>query len=57
MTLLIPAKVLLHVWSNDFYDMKLSTGKERRHMINVCKIPPAKEDFIQNSKHIFLLSE
>ena len=34
MTLLIPAKVLLHVWSYDFYDMTLSTGKQRRHMIN-----------------------
>ena len=33
MTLLIPAKVLLHVWSYDFYDMTLSTGKQRRHMI------------------------
>ena len=29
-----PAKVLLHVWSYDFYDMTLSTGKQRRHMIN-----------------------
>ena len=34
MTLHIPAKVLLHVWSYDFYDMTLSTGKQRRHMIN-----------------------
>ena len=34
MTLLIPAKVLLHVWSYDFYDMTLSTGKQRRHVIN-----------------------
>ena len=33
MTLLIPAKVLLHVWSYDFYDMTLTTGKQRRHMI------------------------
>ena len=33
MTLPIPAKVLLHVWSYDFYDMTLSTGKQRRHMI------------------------
>ena len=34
----IPAKVLLHVWSYDFYDMTLSTGKQRRHMIihNMC---------------------
>ena len=39
MTLRIPAKVLLHVWSYDFYDMTLSTGKQRRHMIihNICK--------------------
>ena len=35
MTLRIPAKVLLHVWSYDFYYMKLSTGKQRRHMINI----------------------
>ena len=36
MTLRIPAKVtvLLHVLSYDFYDMTLSTGKQRRHMIN-----------------------
>ena len=34
MTLRIPAKVLLHVWSYDFCDMTLSTGKQRRHMIN-----------------------
>ena len=34
MTLRILAKVLLHVWSYDFYDMTLSTGKQRRHMIN-----------------------
>ena len=33
MTLHIPAKVLLHVWSYDFYDMTLSTGKQQRHMI------------------------
>ena len=35
MTLCIPAKVLLHEWSYDFYDMTLSTGKQRRHMINI----------------------
>ena len=34
MTLRIPVKVLLHVCSYDFYDMTLSTGKQRRHMIN-----------------------
>ena len=33
MTLRIPAKVLLHVWSYGFYDMTLSTGKQRLHMI------------------------
>ena len=27
-------KVLIHVLSYDFYDMTLSTGKQRRHMIN-----------------------
>ena len=37
MTLRIPAKVLLHVWSYDFYDMTLSTGKQRRHMIKIVK--------------------
>ena len=37
MTLRIPAKVLIHVWSYDFYDMTLSTGKQRRHMINMFK--------------------
>ena len=35
MTLRIPAKVLIHVWSYDFYDMTLSTGKQRRHMIMI----------------------
>ena len=35
MTLRIPTKVLIHVWSYDFYDMTLSTGKQRRHMINL----------------------
>ena len=34
MTLRIHAKVLLHVWSYDFYDMTLSTEQQRRHMIN-----------------------
>ena len=33
MTIRIPANVLIHVWSYDFYDMMLSTGKQRRHMI------------------------
>ena len=33
MTSRIPVKVLIHVWSYDFYDMTLSTGKQRRHMI------------------------
>ena len=33
MTLSIPAKVLIHVWSYDFYDMTLSTGKQRSHKI------------------------
>ena len=44
MTLRIPAKVLLHVWSYDFYDMTLSTGKQRRHMIKkIIKIQPVHE--------------
>ena len=29
MTLRIPAKVLLHVWSYDFYDMTLSTSYDK----------------------------
>ena len=29
----IPAKVLIHKWLYDFYDMMLSTGKQQRHMI------------------------
>ena len=37
MTLRIPAKELLHMWSYDFYDMTLSTGKQRRHMIKIIK--------------------
>ena len=32
MTLRIRTKVLLHVWSYDFYDTTLSTEKQRRHM-------------------------
>ena len=38
MTLLIPAKVLLHVWSYDFYNMTLSTGKQRCDMINILSL-------------------
>ena len=38
MRLRILAKVLIHVWSYDFYDMTLSTGKQRRHMINECHV-------------------
>ena len=46
MTLRIPAKVLLHVWSYDFYDMTLSTGKQRRHMI--------KDEYMIKILHFFL---
>ena len=35
MALRVRVKVLLHVWSHDFYDMTLSTELQRRHMINV----------------------
>ena len=45
MTLRMPAKVLLHVWSYDFYDMTLSTGKQRRHMINLINIHWLSLDF------------
>ena len=31
MTLRLCAKVLLHVWSYDFYDMTLSTEEQQRH--------------------------
>ena len=34
MTLRICAKVLIHVWSYDFYDMTLSTEKQQHHVIN-----------------------
>ena len=44
MTLRIPAKVLLHVWSYDFYDMTLSTGKQRRHMINLYFVLDSEAD-------------
>ena len=37
MTLRIRAKVLLHVWSYDFYHMTLSTEKQRRHMMSLFK--------------------
>ena len=33
MTLLVPTKVLLHVWSYDIYDTTLSTAYQLRHMI------------------------
>ena len=29
--------VKIHVWLYDFYDMTLSTGKQRRHMIKTIK--------------------
>ena len=36
MTLRIPAKVvLIHVWSYDFYDMMLYTGKQRRNTLKI----------------------
>ena len=38
MTLGMRPKVLLHVWSCDFYDMTLSTEEQRRHVKNVNKI-------------------
>ena len=45
MTLRIPAKVLLHVCSYDFYDMTLSTGKQRRHMIIRSNTADRGDDF------------
>ena len=47
MTLRIPAKVLIHVWSYDFYDMTLSTGKQRRHMINTCNFRVCNFELLQ----------
>ena len=49
MTLRIPAKVLIHVWSYDFYDMMLSTGKQPRHMIKRGKAARSKKS------HLFIL--
>ena len=43
MMLRIPAKVLIHEWSYDFYDMMLSTGKHDKDEfveINSNKIVP-----------------
>ena len=54
MTLRIPAKVLLHVWSYDFYDMTLSTGKQRRHMINRFFLS-FNECFFSGKFYIFLI--
>ena len=58
MTLRIPAKVLTHVWSYDFYKMTLSTGKQQRHMIKVTKDLLQKMTFLTiivslNSKILF----
>ena len=58
MTLRIPAKVLLHVWSYDFYDMTLSTGKQRRHMIKYNTIRQPSDikrcnEKVQNLKMLF----
>ena len=50
MTLRIPAKVLLHVWSYDFYDMTLSTRKQRRHMINMFSKATIFQKFGNNSE-------
>ena len=41
MTLRIPAKALIQVWSYDFYDMTLSTGKQRRHIIKLNRVQPS----------------
>ena len=49
MTLRIPAKVLLHVWSYDFYDMTLSTGKQRRHMIKGSNEKTTQSGFLTRS--------
>ena len=56
MMLRIPAKVLIHVWSYNFYDMTLSTGKQRRHMINCIFIlftKYMKNDFTGYMQNIF----
>ena len=55
MTLCIPAKVLLHVWSYDFYDMTLSTGKQRRHMIKQHIKTINLDDLTPGSNELFIL--
>ena len=55
MTLHIPAKVLLHVWSYDFYDMTLSTGKQRRHMIKMFNFDNFNISLFQKYRFIFSL--
>ena len=46
MTLRIPAKVLIHVWSYDFYDTTLSTGKQRHNIITAYYILTVEEELL-----------
>ena len=58
MTLRIPAKVLLHVWSYDFYDMTLSTGKQQRHMIKAHNIDKClKSDTYLSQRHCYFMEK
>ena len=59
MMLSIPAKVLIYVWPYNFYDMTLSTGKQRRHMINCIFIlftKYMKNDFTGYMQNIFYIT-
>ena len=56
MTLRLRAKVLLHVWSYDFYDMTLSIEEQRCHVIRTFNITvsiPLTHLFINSSSRSF----
>ena len=46
MTLRVRAKVLLHVWSYDFYDMTLTTESQRHYMISKITAVMSSHKFI-----------
>ena len=48
----VPVKVLIQVWSYDFYDMTLSTGKQRRHMINTCNLNKIQNFHFKMSRNL-----
>ena len=49
MALHIPAKVLIHVWSYNFYDMTLSTGKQQHNMIQELRGGRYRTCIVQNN--------